>query len=142
MKKIIFLLAVIFTLSAGELSAQQSLRFGNVSLKDTTSGSIKHNSGGIYTDFVTTQEIGIKADAGDFILAGQGDGLLMYMGGNVTYTSPEGFNLFVPLYLNQYASSEIGGLTVGNGAMVIDSDTGELLIFLNDMWNTVTINPK
>jgi hypothetical protein len=142
MKKLIFLLSVFIILSAGELSAQQSLRFGNVSLKDTTSGSIKHNSGGIYTDFVTTQEIGIKADAGDFIIAGQGDGLLMYMGNEIVEFYSQGINVFVPLYLNQYSTSEIGGLSVNNGAMLINSDTGELLIFLNDMWNTVTINPK
>src|SRR5690606_30092563 len=130
-------------LSASGLSAQQSIRFGNVSLKDTTSGSIKHNSGGIYTDFLNTSNILIPGDAGfDFLISGQGDGILMALNGEIIEFSSEGINTFVPIYISQFTSSEIGGLSVSNGAMVIDSDTGELLIFLNDMWNTVTINPK
>jgi len=141
MKKLIVLLAVIFTLSAGELSAQQSLRFGNVSLKDTL-GSIK-TSGGIYTDFVELNSLILKTDIGShLLLSGQNLGLLIYMENDITEFHPNGINAFVPIYPSQYSSSEIGGLSVENGAIVIDSDSGELLIFLNDMWNTVTINPK
>lgn len=142
MKKLIFLISALIILSASGLSAQQTLRFGNVSLKDTTSGSIKHKSGGIYTDFVTTDEISIKADAGDFIIAGQGDGIIMYMSNEIVEYSPDLVSFKVPIYISQYTSFEIGGLSVNNGAMVIDSDTGELLIFLNDTWNSITINPK
>lgn len=141
MKKLIVLLAVIFTLSAGELSAQQSLRFGNVSLKDT-SGSVKTN-GGIYTDFIELNSLRLKTDIGtDLIFSGQNMGLLIFMGNNIAEFHPNGLNTFVPIYPSQYSSSEISGLSVDNGAMIIDSDTGELLIFLNDTWNTVAINPK
>src|SRR5690606_31596910 len=98
MKKLIFLISAFIILSASGLSAQQTLRFGNVSLKDTTSGSIKHKSGGIYTDFVTTDEISIKADAGDFIIAGQGDGIIMYMSNEIVEYSPDLVSFKVPIY--------------------------------------------
>lgn len=143
MKKLIFLISAFIILSASGLSAQQTLRFGNVSLKDTTSGSIKHKSGGIYTDFVNSSTILIPGDAGfDFLISGQSNGILMALNGEISEFSPNGIKLYVPFYLNQYTSTQIGGLSVDNGAMVIDSDTGELLIFLNDTWNSVNINPK
>jgi hypothetical protein len=201
MQKLFFVFFVIFTLSINALHAQQTLRFGNVTLKDTA-GSIKQSTGGLYTNFAKLTDLILSTDEGpEFVIGGHGLGMLLYMENNIGEFYPEGVNLYVPFYpaqytssgintvpvgngalvmntstnelysylgsdwkalltdefieideeglnpgvpfyLKQYTSSEIGGLSVSNGAMVIDSDTGELLIFLNDVWNTVSINPK
>ncbi len=204
MKKLFFVLFFIFSFSItglNPLNAQQTLRFGNVTLKDTA-GSIKQSTGGLYTEFVNATNLIIPGDNGfDFYIGGQGNGLFLYSENGIAefyteginsyvpfypaqYTSSainslsvgngalvmntstdelysylgsdwkalltdefieideDGVNPHVPFYVKQYTASEIGGLSVSNGAMVIDSDTGELLIFLNDVWNTVSISPK
>lgn len=204
MKKLFFVLFFIFSISItglNPLNAQQTLRFGNVTLKDTA-GSIKQNTGGLYTNFAKLTDLILSTDEGpEFVIGGHGLGMLLYMENNIGEFYPEGVNLYVPFYPSQYTSSginslsvgngalvmntssnelysylgsdwkalltdefieideegvnpgvpfypkqytasEIGGLSVSNGAMIIDSDTGQLLIFLNDVWNTVSISPK
>ena len=204
LQKLFFVLFVFFSFSItglNPLNAQQTLRFGNVTLKDTL-GSIKQSTGGLYTNFAKMTDLILETDEGpEFVFGGYGLGMLMYMENNIAEFYPDGINLYVPFYpsqynssginslsvgngalvmntstnelysylgsdwkalltdefieidedgvnpgvpfyLKQYTASEIGGLSVSNGAIVIDSDTGELLIFLNDVWNTVSISPK
>ena len=131
MKKILFLL--LFVLCASFANSQQTFKFGNVTLKDTLSGSIKMN-GSIFIQSMETDEIKIDGDAGDFLIAGQGSGLLFYMSNDIIYFDSQSVTLLVPFYLAEFSTSEIGGLSVNNGAMVINSDTDEVWVYLHNEW--------
>ena len=126
MKKILFLL--LFLLFALFATAQHTFKFGNVTLNDTLNWSIVF-SGNLYSSLVSTSSIVIPTDEGqDFYLIGQNLGLVMYMDGNIAELYPEGFITYVPFYPPLLTTSEINSLSVSIGAMVINSDTGEVWV--------------
>ena len=134
MKKILFLL--LFLLCAAFANAQQTFKFGNVTMKDTASGSLNLKSGGLYTDFIyTTGDLTLYGDSGiDFRFIAQGNGITLYMDGLVTEFGPSAITLFSPMYLPQYSNSEISELSVSPGAMVINYETQEVWVYLDGQW--------
>ena len=134
MKKILFLL--LFVLCASFATAQQTLKFGNVTLSDTASGSLNLKSGGLYSDFISSKgNISLYNDSGEeLIIQGSNNGMIIFLNENLLYMDQEGIVMFIPLYPPQFSTSEINGLLVNNGAMVLNSDTGEIWVYLQDQW--------